>query len=95
MDNQRLPRPKISTPLAALHVGKKQLEPIAQRHHTRIHVPLQLEGLRNHLDRPALQLRVLAGFEAQEEIAGVFGIDAECVDGTLGVRFRVGGQPAF
>ena len=74
------PNPNFSTPLAALHVRKKQLEPIAQRPHIRIHIFLQLESLRHHLDGPLLHLGVLPGFEAEEEVAGVFGVDAEIVD---------------
>jgi len=37
-----------------------------------------------------LHLGVLARFEAEEEVAGVFGVDAEVVDGAFGVGFRVG-----
>ena len=51
--------------------------------------------MRDDLDGPILQLRVLAGFEAEEEVARVLGIDAEGVDGAFGVRFRVGGQPSL
>lgn len=43
------------------------------------------------LDGPILQLRVLPGFEAEVEVARVFGVDAEGVDATFGVGFRVGG----
>ena len=42
-----------------------------------------------------LDLSVLAGLEAQEEIAGVFGVDAEIVDGSLRIGFGVCGQPSF
>lgn len=42
-----------------------------------------------------LDLGVLASFEAQEEIAGVFGIDAEVVHGSLGIGFGVCCQPSF
>lgn len=38
---------------------------------------------------------MLASFEAQEEIAGVFGIDAEIVHGSLGIGFSVCCQPSF
>ena len=42
-----------------------------------------------------LDLSVLTGFEAQEKVACVFGVDAEIVDGTLGIGFSVGGQPSL
>lgn len=38
---------------------------------------------------------MLASFEAQEEITGVFGIDAEIVHGSLGIGFSVCCQPSF
>ena len=38
---------------------------------------------------------MLPGLEAEEEVAGVFGIDAEGVHATARVGFRVGGEPAF
>jgi hypothetical protein len=63
-----------------LHILKEEFKPVAQIPHTRIWVPLQLEALRNDLDRPVHQLRVLARFEAQVEVSSVFGVDAELVD---------------
>lgn len=78
-------------PLPILHVREQELEAVAQRPHIGIHVPLELERLGHDFHGPALQLRVLPGFEAEEEIARVFGVDAEGVDGSFGVRFRVGG----
>lgn len=38
---------------------------------------------------------MLPGFETKEEIARMFRVDAEGVDGTFGVGFGVGGEPAF
>jgi len=38
---------------------------------------------------------MLTGLEAEEEVACVLGVDAEIVDRTLGVGFRVGGQPSL
>lgn len=42
-----------------------------------------------------LDLGVLASFEAQEKVTSVFGIDAEIVDGSLGIGFGIGGQPSL
>ncbi len=47
--------------------------------------------MRYDLDGPILQLRVLASLETEEEVAWVFGVDAEGVDGAFGVGFGVGG----
>ena len=82
-------------PLPILHIREEQLEAIAQRSHIGVHVLLELERLRNDFDSPMLNLGMLASFEAQEEIAGVFGIDTEIVDGSLGIGFGVCGQPSF
>lgn len=82
-------------PLPILHIRKQQLKAIAQCPHIRIHIPLKLKRLRDDFDWPALKLRVLARFEVEEEIARVFGVNAEGVDGAFGVGFRVGGEPAF
>ena len=82
-------------PLPTLHVREQKLEAIAQRSHVRVHVLLELERLRNNFDSPVLNLGVLTSFEAQEEIARVLGIDAEIVNGSLGVGFCVGGQPSL
>ena len=38
-----------------------------------------------------LDLGMLAGFEAEKEVAGVFGVDAEVVHGSLRISLRVGG----
>ena len=38
---------------------------------------------------------MLASLKAQEEIAGVFGVDAEIVDRSLRIGFGVCGQPSF
>ena len=51
---------------------------------------MQLEPIRNHFHGPIHQLGVLAGFEAQIKVTGVFGVDAEDVDAAFRVRFRVG-----
>ena len=86
-----------SSPPAArtLHIGKKQFEPITQIHHAGVRGTMQLEAVGNHLHRPAHEFGILAGFEAQVKVTGVFGVDAEHVDGTFGVGFGVGRQPAF
>jgi hypothetical protein len=51
---------------------------------------MQLKAIRDHLDGPIHQLGVLAGFEAQVEVARVFRVEAEDVDAAFWVRFRVG-----
>lgn len=56
---------------------------------------MQLEAVRDHLDRPIHEFGVLAGLEAEIEVAGVFGVDAEDVDAAFRVGFRVGGQPSL
>ena len=82
-------------PLPTLHIRKQQLEPVTQRPHIRVHIPLQLKSLRHHLDSPMLHLCVLARFEAQQKVAGVLGVDAEVVDGTFRVGLGVGCQPVL
>ena len=82
-------------PLTALHILEKQLESIAQSPHIRIQRFLELERLRHDLDGPMLNLGVLAGFEAEEEVAGMFGVDAEIVDRSLRVGLGVGCQPSL
>lgn len=78
-------------PLPTLHVREQQLEAITQRAHIGVHVLLQLKGIGHDFDGPVLHLRVLARFEAEVEVARVFRVDAEVVDGAFGVGFRVGG----
>ena len=87
--------PPLLPPLTRLQVGKQQLKAITKRFHIRILVLLQLKRLRNNFDGPALQFRVQTGFEAEMEVAGVFGVDAEGVVAAFGVRFRVGCEPAL
>lgn len=90
---RHLPAPRVNS--VRLHVREDQLETIAQRPHVWIHVFLQLECVRYDFDEPMLYLCVLAGFEAEIEVACVFGIDTEVVDASFGVGLGVGGQPAF
>ena len=78
-------------PLTTLHIREQQFKPIAQRPHVRIHVLLQLKSLGHHFDRPLLHARLLARFEGEDEVAGVFWVDAEIVDGAFRVGFRIGG----
>jgi hypothetical protein len=82
-------------PFSILQTLEQQLEPITQSTHILIRILLQLKRIRDDLDRPILHRRVLPGFEAEEEVAGVFWVDAEGVDGAFGVRFGVGGEPAL
>ena len=42
-----------------------------------------------------LHLGMLAGFKAEKEVAGVFGVDTEIVDRPLWISLRVGGQPSL
>jgi hypothetical protein len=88
------PRHTLSNP-ANLHIRKQQLETITQRAHIRVRVTLKLITLWDNFDIPALQFGVLAGFETEEEIAWVFGVDAKGVDGALGVGHGVGCEPFF
>lgn len=81
--------------LPCLHVGKQQFEPIAQRAHVWVRVPLELVALRDDFDGPGVQRSILAGFEAQVEVAGMFGVDAEGVGGSSRVSFCVGFQPCI
>lgn len=74
---------------------KQEFEAVAQGAHVRVHGLLQLEGVGDDLDGPVLELGVLAGLEAEVEVARVFGVDAEGVHAPLRVGFRVGRQPAF
>ena len=85
----------LSSSLPTLHICKDQLEPITQRPHVRVHILLQFESLRHHLHAPVLHPGMLSGFEAEVEVPGVLGIDAEIVDGALRIGFGVGSQPAL
>ena len=76
-----------------MHVGKHQLEAVAQSLHIRIRVLLQLIALRNDLDRPVLQARVLACLETQVKVAGVFAIDAERICRAARVGFGIRLEP--
>ena len=42
-----------------------------------------------------LHLGMLAGFEAEKEVAGMFGVDAEIVYRSLWISLRVGCQPSL
>lgn len=81
------------SPPTGLHVGEHQLEPVAQGLHVRVRVLLQLEALRDDLDWPVLEFGVLARLEAKEEVAGVFGVDAERIGRATGVGLGVGLEP--
>ena len=52
---------------------------------------LEFERLGDHFDSPVLDLSMLSSFEAQEKVAGVFGVNTEVVHGALRIGFRVGG----
>ena len=84
-----------SSPFLILHVREQEFEAITQSPHILVRNPPQLERAGDDLDVPVLDLGVLPVFEAEEEVAGVLGVDAEVVDGPFGIGFRVGGQPAF
>ncbi len=77
----------------ALHVGEQQLEAVAQVEHAGVGGAVQLEAVGDDLDGPVHELGVLAGLEAEVEVAGVLGVEAEDVHAALRVRFRVGRQP--
>lgn len=64
-------------PPVALHIAEHQFEPIAESLHVWVGVLLQLVALRDHLDGPILETRVLARLETKEEVTGVFRIDTE------------------
>ncbi|KFZ16371.1 hypothetical protein V502_05134 [Pseudogymnoascus sp. VKM F-4520 (FW-2644)] len=78
-----------SAPLIRL-ARKPKLKPIAQRAHIRVRVLEQLKGVGDDLDGPGVELGVLPALEAQVEVARVLGVDAEGVDGALGVGLGVG-----
>jgi hypothetical protein len=82
-----------SASFSALHVGEQQLESIAQCPHVWIRIALQLVPLGNHLDRPAMHLRVLSGLEAKEEVSGMLGVYAEGVRRPSRVSLSIGLQP--
>lgn len=52
---------------------------------------LEFERLRDHFDSPVLDLSMLSSFEAQEKVAGVFGVNTKVVHGALRICFRVRG----
>lgn len=83
------------SPLPREHVLKEELEAVAQGAHVRVHGLLQLKGMGNDLDGPVLELGMLAGLEAEMEVARVLGVDAEGVHAPFRVGFRVGRQPSF
>ncbi len=56
-------------------------------------VSLELEGVRDDLDRPVAELGTLTGFEAEEKVSRVLGIDAESIHAPFGICFGVCGQP--
>ena len=80
-----------SPPHPILQISKQQLKSVTQIQHARVRGTVQLEAVRDDLDRPIHELGVLAGLEAEIEVAGIFGVDAEDVDAAFRVRFRVGG----
>ena len=82
-------------PGSGTFISKEQLEPILQRPHIRILVTLQLKGIGNDFDGPVGLRSVLSGFEAQVEVARVFGVETEGVHAALGVGFGVGCEPLF
>lgn len=46
--------------------------------------------MRHDFNLPILQLSVLTCFEAEVEVSGRFGIDAERIDRAFGVGFSIG-----
>ena len=85
-----------STCLTLAHLaGESQLKAIAQRAHIRVRILHQLKRIRDDLDRPRIKTCVLPSLEAEREVAGMLLVEAEGVDGALGVGFGVGCQPAF
>lgn len=56
-------------------------------------MPLQLKSVRDDLDGPRCNLCFPSGFEAEFEVSGVFGVDAEGVHGAFRVGFCVGFEP--
>lgn len=76
-------------------VLEQKFEAVAQGAHVRVHGALQLKGLGYDFDGPALELGVLAGLEAEVEVARTLGVDAESVHASFRVGFRVGRQPAL
>lgn len=70
---------KSVSPLRHLFSLNDRLKSVFERHHSRVIILLQLEGIGNHLDGPAALLRFRPHFEAQPEPAGTFSIDAESI----------------
>ena len=75
--------PSLPPPTSSVHARPltsiQQLEPILQCPHIRISMPLQFKRIRDHLDWPRAQGRILASLEAQVEVAWMLGIEAEGV----------------
>lgn len=90
-----IPTPAAPGLSSCLQIRKEQFKSITQRHHIRIRVALQLIPLRDDLDSPAIQLRILARLEAEVEIARVLAVDAEGVSGAAWIGYCIGCQPAL
>lgn len=80
-----------SSPLA--HIAEHQLETVAQGVHIGVRVLLEFEALWDDLDGPVLESRMLACLEAKEEVAGVFGVDAEGISRATRIGLGVGLKP--
>lgn len=89
------PSPLSRPSLDGVHILKQELEAVAQGAHVRVHGLLQLKGVGDDLDGPALELGVLPSLEAEVEVSRIFGADAEGVHASFRVGFRIGCQPAI
>ena len=77
-------------PWFRLIASMADFESVAQSHHIRVRRLHHLESTRHDTDRPCVDTWGLTSFEAEMEVAGVFCIEAECVDWTARVGFGVG-----
>lgn len=71
----------------------EQLKPVPQRPRIGVLIPLELECVGYDFDWPVAQRSVLTCFKAQKEVAGILGVNAECVHGALGVGFSICREP--
>lgn len=76
-----------------LHIHEHQFEPIAQTSHVGVWLIHELKAIWNYFHLPRLQLRFLAGFEAQMEATRLLPVHAELVHRSLRVSIAVSGEP--
>lgn len=88
---EEMKKKRRSSPLA--HIAEHQLETVAQGVHIGVGVLLEFEALWDDLDGPVLESRMLACLEAKEEVAGVFGVDAEGISRATRIGLGVGLKP--